>query len=408
MYKLKPPKVYVMERVLKNGRATARMERMLKAMHGPPPTVVKDDEADDLARSLGTVHGYYGETKEKEDPPMVFNTFRFPPKDADDAERERARNASWFRGGGWYGLRDKRRCAEQGKVCQAAYEIHSGLGCVHKCHYCGLTRYVNIMVNLEEFVEELDRLIRRAPWQTLYKYDNQTDTICFEPEYGASELLVDYFSRQEKACLMLYSKSANHDHLLNLDHKGHTICCWTLSCDTVSRLIEEKTGTMRERIEAARKCQQAGYTVRFRFSPILPIKGWREENRQMIEEMFSAVRPDVLVIETLHSMDAAAFRRTFDTCQFDEEFVAAIQEDAGQPRPDLPFPFEARAKIHRFFIDEITRISPTTRIALCLETPEMWARFGPELGISPDRYLCCCGPQCTPGTALYKELLRRT
>lgn len=404
MYKLKPPQVYVMERVLKNEQAAARMNRMMKMIDAPEPTVVKDEDTDELARSLGLYdRKRTGEKNQIADPVMVFNTYQFPSEDANDEERDVARQASQFRGGGWWKFRDKAKVAEQGKVCQSAYEIHSIFGCVHKCDYCSLTNIVNMMLNLEEFVAELDGLVKRTPWQTLYKYDNQSDTICFEPEYGASELLVDYFSQQEKACLMLYTKSANVEHLLDLKHNGHTIVCWTLSSDTASKVIERDTGTMRERIEAARLCQEAGYTVRFRCSPILPIKGWQEETEEMFDALFADVRPDVIVIETLYVLDAAEFRRTFDANMFDPKFVNNLEEDPNVRLPDKPFPFDLRCEVYRFFIDAIRKRSPGTRIALCLETPEIWAKFGPEIGMQPERYLCCCGPLCTPGTALYRQ-----
>lgn len=59
----------------------------------------------------------------------------------------------------------------------------------------------------------------------------------------------------------------------------------------------------------------------------------------------------------------------------------------------------------RFLIDEIKRISPETIIALCLETEEMWKVFGKELGMSPNNYVCNCGPYSTPGGKLYDKLI---
>ena len=63
-------------------------------------------------------------------------------------------------------------------------------------------------------------------------------------------------------------------------------------------------------------------------------------------------------------------------------------------------PHEARARVYRFFLAEVRRRSPGTRVALCGETPEMWDELGDELGMSPDRYVCACGPTSVPGTPL--------
>ena len=66
------------------------------------------------------------------------------------------------------------------------------------------------------------------------------------------------------------------------------------------------------------------------------------------------------------------------------------------------FPHALRAMIYRFFIDEIRKHSPNQRVAICMETPEMWDEFGEELGMNPTDYVCCCGPASVPGNALLR------
>ncbi len=64
---------------------------------------------------------------------------------------------------------------------------------------------------------------------------------------------------------------------------------WTVATDTQCSDIERGTPSLDERLEAMRKCQQAGYVVRAGFSPIIPHVGWREEgNRQMARELYNA------------------------------------------------------------------------------------------------------------------------
>ncbi len=54
------------------------------------------------------------------------------------------------------------------------------------------------------------------------------------------------------------------------------------------------------------------------------------------------------------------------------------------------------------FIAEITRVSPKTPIALCLETPEMWTLFEDQLNQTAEEYVCVCGPYCTPGNHQFR------
>jgi len=261
-----------------------------------------------------------------------------------------------------------------------------------------------IMLNVEEFLERADRLVAETPWQKTFRYDVEQDVLAIEPEYGACALLVDDFARRKDQYLVLFSKSANVDFLLPLEHRGHTIMLWTLTTHSVSRRLEPCTATMEERLEAARKCQEAGYPVRFKFKPLIPIRGWQDETTDMLEQLFRQVTPDNLSFEmvffdTMEEMDAA-----FGLDNLDPDFVNAAWATQRQPEPwdrslhgQRPFPFEVKETLYRHFLTEAKRLSPATPVTLCAETPRMWAALGDLLGQDPWNYVCNCGPQCTPG-----------
>jgi len=98
---------------------------------------------------------------------------------------------------------------------------------------------------------------------------------------------------------------------------------------------------------------------------------------------------------------------------WDDEFVGWVDRFAAmdlkeRPRPILPngkqlFPDALRARVYRFFIERIKRLSPSTRIALCGETPEMWEELRAELGMTPENYVCACGPDSVPGNPLFRS-----
>lgn len=272
------------------------------------------------------------------------------------------------------------------------------------------------MLNLEDFVARLEEYLQGKPpagsqpaggsWhQTLWQYDNWTDTVCFEPEYGGAKLLVEYFARQPGKYLELYvGKSDNVDFLLSLDHRGHTIPCWSVSGPTQSARIERGAAPMARRIEAARKCQQAGYRVRFRFSPIIPVKNWETENREMIERVFAETRPDLITFEPLRFLDFAAIQECLDVSLLAPEFLEVMKSTQGQPHcQGGEIPDDYRKKISRFIIDEVERLSPGTPYAYCRESRDLWDSFAPDFsrrGQSPDHYVCNCGPTSAPGNPL--------
>lgn len=344
------------------------------------------------------------------EPIVIFNRFRF-----DDTEEEQQRRIAAYpaldrlkyNGYGGFDWRESGSPAYRertGLVCQPAYAIHSVTGCHFRCAYCSLSRVINVMLNMEEFVGRLDDWIEQCPRQTLFQYDNYTDIVCFEPEYGGTKLLIDYFAGQPGRALELYvGKSDNVDFLLDYDHRGHTVCCWSLAAQTQSTEFEYRSAPMDARIEAMRKCQQAGYAVRVRLSPVIPVRNWRAENRAMIETLFERVVPDVVSIETIRFLDYEAMQRLFDLSLLDDAFVGAMKSAAGKEVPQgCEVPDAFRREVYRFILDELDRCAPNTPFAFCREALTMWEHFADRLarhGQRPGRYLCNCGPYSAPAGA---------
>ena len=397
---LRPPAVYITDCVLENSTATVRMERVLARIECDKVEIVTDEQLDRIIEA----HGWRGSRRKsgrhrQGDPPIVFDTYRFPP----DGWKEgnplpRANHCSLF--GTWH-RRDSATIAERDRVvCQTGYGFHSGRGCLFKCDYCAMEDVLALATNQEELLERLDPVVRSVEGPTLWKWDNQTDTLCFEPEMGASKLFVEYFAQFDDRFLMTYSKSDSVDYLLDLDHRGQTICCWTLNAYTQSRVIERDAATMEERIEAARKCQQAGYNMRFRLSAVCPVHNWQQEHRDMFDLLFAKVSPDVISLETLSRMpDPDMFDNVMDASLFESRFLKAIRRGAKDMAGNIwgPIPDDQREEIYRFLIAEIRERSPDTPVSICQEPRHMWNRLADVLDMPPNYYACCCAMDSVPG-----------
>jgi hypothetical protein len=416
VYEVHPAAVYIHERALATPERRARVERMLAHVHCEREAEVVDDarlngisEANEWPARSGWRTGQWNLAG---DPILVFNAFTWDPPEklAQRRKRHPALALRMLDGGAAWTLRQGRGYAESyGTVCQDAWELHSAFGCLHRCDYCHIGGFANIMVNLEESVERLPELLDANSWLQLYKYDNQTDTIAFEPEYGASELMVGLFAQRAREYLMLYTKSDNVDHLLGLDHRGHTIVSFTISSPTVAEHVEHATPSTAQRIAAAAKVQGAGYTPRVRFSPIVPIEGWREELEGLIEDLLKCVTPDVITIDLLGWMNPGCIEDIIDVSLLDPRFMEEMRGlfadgPPGQgywPRVKHIFPHDLRRKVYEFVIGEVQRRDPRQRVSLCNETIAMWDELGPRLGMKPEDYVCGCGPTSVPGNALF-------
>jgi len=418
MLELHPDRVYVTHDVYDDPQAAARADRMIAAMHPGGVERVGDAELDRLAQERGwDCDKRWGQRTDPRDPDIVLTTGKFHDEAARKARLERhpglavsdlgAYRTFWFRPDG----EPEWRKEHMETICQSAYQFHTITGCPFRCAYCWLGHVNRVIVDIERYMEHMDDWLAQAGKQRLFKWDNVSDIPCFEPEYDASRLLVDYFARKEAKFLEIYvGKSDNTDYLLDYDHRGHTILQWSLSPKTQAELLEPRTAPWDARIDAARRCQQAGYIVRFRFSPIVPIRNWREEYAQLIERIFARTQPDVISLCALGWMRYEDVASCIDMELLDPQIVETMKATA--PFLDTlgytsgggrPIPHDVREVMLRFLIGEIRKHSADTTIALCLETDAMWTRLGPLIGQKQGHYVCNCGPNSTPGDPLYER-----
>lgn len=423
MYDLHPSRVYVHRRVHRNPKAVARMERILRALGNPRIEEVDENDTERVIRESGPSPGIplttwgvaQGVEKRASDPAMLFNTFEW-----DESRRKRptkeypnplCTELAMVMGGVGdnyaFSQRDPWRGTQAGElVCQGGWGIHTLSGCVHKCDYCAEGYIVNMMLDLEDFADHLTHLFERRPQQKLYRYDVMSDTICFEPEYGASAILSDCFARSGDKYLLYYTKSDNVDHLLDLP-KSNCIFYCTLSTETVCRVIERDTPSLDRRIRGLRRCHDAGYPIRVGFSPIIPVRNWREEATQALERLFASVKPEVIRLWVVSLMKAREFERAIDVDLVDPGYVDAMRKAAPELDDALmqlrPFPRWVRQEIYAHYIDEIHRISPDTPVGLCSEDRALWDALADRLNMTPDSLFCCCGgtsPAMTKQTAV--------
>ncbi|NMC03587.1 MAG: hypothetical protein GYA24_00170 [Candidatus Lokiarchaeota archaeon] len=402
--------MHVVNRVHDDPLAEQRLQHMLATLKPRDVIDIDDDGLQRLVHDSGGTHGHElrtGSYHRRGTPVIIFNAFRHDEQDLAAARKAHpALDTSMLLGQG--AITARAGYYQHGPdwcQCQPAKEFHSIYGCLHACDYCHVENFLNIMLDLEWLAGAVTRAFVENPGQQLYKYDNQTDQICFEPEYGASELFVDLFSRQPDKYLLLYTKSDNVDHLLGLDHRGHTIINWSLSPRTQSTLVEKNTPPTGRRIAAMRKCQDAGYRVRVRFSPIIPLAGWRDEYGAMIDDLYTTIAPDVVTLDVIGFMSPTQMKAALDTSLFDRHALSLLDAQARLDRQKWGkhvFPHAYRKQIYEHVIGEIRKHAPGQIVSICNETFDMWEAIAPLLGdnANPERFTCCCGPNSVPGARL--------
>ena len=143
---------------------------------------------------------------------------------------------------------------------------------------------------------------------------------------------------------------------------------------TVAKKLGLSEGTIRQRIK---KLQDAGYTVRIRIDPIVPVENWAKEYKNLIDYLFEYVKPERITIGSLRGLQS-----TINNCE-DTSWVEYLDERSNWGKK---IGFDTRLDMYETIIGYLKNEYRYTKIGLCKETVEMWK----ELGLDYKKIKCNC------------------
>lgn len=266
--------------------------------------------------------------------------------------------------------------------------------CPYGCSFCYLSgtqgvRFsptVKIFVNLDEILGEIDRIARRLGREEAFYLGKLQDGMALDPLTGYSRTMIPFFADHPYARLRILSKGADFDNVLDLDHRGRTILCWSLNPPAVRQDYELVTPTVGDRLGTMRRCAEAGYPIRVMLMPIIPIPDWRRHYDELLGELLTSIKLDRITLggicsygPALQLMEAKLGRGNLISRSLT---VLENAPDDGRTR----YPRERRAEIYGHLLNTIKRLRPELTCALCMEDVEL-AR---ELGVGDNIGRCNC------------------
>ena len=84
-------------------------------------------------------------------------------------------------------------------------------------------------------------------------------------------------------------EKSNIDNLLDIEPNDHTVVSWSLNSQRMIEQHEVGAVGLSERIDAARKCQQHGYRIRFRIDPGILYPSWQVDYADLIKRALTIV-----------------------------------------------------------------------------------------------------------------------
>ncbi|MFQ5884542.1 MAG: radical SAM protein, partial [Thermoplasmata archaeon] len=177
-------------------------------------------------------------------------------------------------------------------VCPHFIELKWANGCNFDCAWCYLNGTLRFRPMLKKpYLKSPAKISSHlqaflAQWQrpSLLNTGELSDSLVFEGNgFSLTNKVIPLFKGQKKHKLLILTKSANIRSLLKSESQDCVITSFSLNSSSVARRWERKAPPPEKRIEAAKKLYNNGYEVRIRIDPMVPIRNWKRDYRELVE-----------------------------------------------------------------------------------------------------------------------------
>ena len=279
---------------------------------------------------------------------------------------------------------------EDGNTCPNYWHFSPYGFCPYDCQYCYLagtpgvkfSPTVKIFVNIDEILDQIASSVSKLSEPTAFYLGKLQDGLALDRLTGYSRIMIPFFAQQKYARLILLTKSAEVDNLLDLDHQNHTILSWSLNPTAISDRFESNVPTPDERIAAMQKCADAGYPLRTVVMPIIPIEGWQNIYTSFLEDILKLVPLERITLGQICSY-SGALQLTEQKLGKDNPISRMLEKGKSQDGR-IRFPLKLRIEVYRYLINRIRKLQPQLQIGLCMEEIDVFKALNMENSIG-----CC-------------------
>jgi spore photoproduct lyase len=275
--------------------------------------------------------------------------------------------------------------SQESRNCCPNYWHFSPYGfCPYGCTYCYLagTRgvyfspAVKIFLNLPEILGQIHRVACEAGRPSAFYLGKLQDGLALDPLTGYSRIMVPFFADHPLARLIVLTKAADVENLLDLPHGGHTILSWSLNPPEVGAEFERNTPPVECRMEAMRRCAAAGYPVRVVLMPIIPVPSWERVYERFLRDLLSKIQPERITLGGVCSYPNA-LRLTEAKMGTSHAIVATLGQRAPKSADGRArYPTGLRIRMYQDMIAMIRDIQPDASVGLCLEERAVFEAIG--------------------------------
>jgi len=259
-------------------------------------------------------------------------------------------------------------------VCPHFLELKWAYGCPFDCSWCYLKGTFRFRPNgIEPVVKDYEKIkshtgafLEKVESPELLNTGEIADSLMHENTVSPfSKFIIPMFEKQRSHKVLFLTKSPNVKNLLDIYPHNQAIISFSLNAIPVAKRWEKAPSVMK-RIEAAAKVYEAGYEVRIRIDPMVPITNWKKHYLQLLDFVFERFNPERVTFGSLRGLQS-----TINGCS-DKSWVRYLKERSNWGKK---IDFETRLAMYATIIEYLKTKCNYSKIALCKETVEMWGKL---------------------------------
>ena len=277
-------------------------------------------------------------------------------------------------------------------VCPHFLELKWANGCPYNCSWCYLKGTFRFWRDKQTgkvppHFKEYDRIkrhcesfVRQVRTPEILNTGELADSLMGEnlKPKPFSVFVQEIFDGSPHKVLYL-SKGINVKNFLEHDWQENAILSWSVNEPLVSKTWEKLAPDPLRRLDAARKAQDAGYEIRLRIDPMVPILGYEEKYRRFVDEIFKrGLEPERITLGTLRGLLSTLSNVVNGSW---EKFLDKSNMTNWGYKPSD----SVREALYENVIEHLKSYG-YTRIGICKETISMWRK----LGLSFKEITCNC------------------
>ena len=235
-----------------------------------------------------------------------------------------------------------------------------------KCAYCFLNltfRYEKeaiMYTNIDTMISEVDTWLEETKEPSVLNTGELADSfMCKENKVLAD--IMNLFEKQDKHKLLFLTKNEIipkeiENNIYDKIYK-QTIFSFSVNSQAVCELYEKGAPNSFKRLSAAYKLRKQNQRVRIRIDPIIEIKDYKEEYKNVIDIINDFAKPERITLGSLRF-----YKNLKNFSEEKEIFEKAIDNNDEDKR--MRIELNKRVEIYKYFIDNLN----IKDIAICKET----------------------------------------